>query len=274
MSEMDWQEPGGWPQDAVRDRLIGDWYIYQRKGGHRTSTDDLITAWYACHRRPEQPNRYLDLGCGIGSVLLMVSHRLHPRMARGLEAQDQSVQMATRAIDELPTSQTDSKAEQEHDLRVEQADFREFDFGGERYDLVTASPPYFPLHTGVLPKDAQRRACRFEARGGVEAYLEAATRAMSQSACLYLVFQTGSQGRVKSSAEEQGLYLTGQADFFMRRDRPEPFLSVFEFAREASQTLHRFSCPVRESNGAISDEYQSIRRELGVFGADDAPSAE
>ena len=37
-------EPVGWPDDAGRDRLIGDWHIFQRSGGHRTSTDDLITA--------------------------------------------------------------------------------------------------------------------------------------------------------------------------------------------------------------------------------------
>ena len=39
MSSNALQEPTGWPEDARRDRLIGDWYIYQRTGGHRTSTD-------------------------------------------------------------------------------------------------------------------------------------------------------------------------------------------------------------------------------------------
>ncbi|MBW2381349.1 MAG: hypothetical protein JRG70_17685 [Deltaproteobacteria bacterium] len=79
--------PTEWPHDAGRDRLIGDWHIYQRTGGHRTSTDDLITAWYAVHRNPNPPARYLDLGCGVGSVLLMVSHKLRPKTALGVEAQ-------------------------------------------------------------------------------------------------------------------------------------------------------------------------------------------
>lgn len=270
MRELEWSEPGGWPEDAARDRLIGDWHIYQRKGGHRTSTDDLITAWYASHRQPEPPARYLDLGCGIGSVLLMVSHRLHPRIARGVEAQEQSVHMAARAISELPEFYGGEGEAQAVDVRVHHSDFRDFDFAGESYDLVTASPPYFPLHTGVLPDDAQRRACRFEARGGVEVYLEAAARAMSPEARLYLVFQTRSQERVTQSAAVHGLHLTGQADFFMRRDRQEPFLSVFEFAREPSSERHHFSCPVRESDGEISDEYQQLRRELGVSAPSDA----
>ncbi len=261
---MDWKEPSGWPKDAHRDRLMGDWYLYQRKGGHRTSTDDLITAWYATHRSLAAPARYLDLGCGIGSVMLMVSHRLRPALSQGLEAQEQSVLMAQRAISELPSVYQPGAEPQAVKIQVEHTDFRDYDFAGESYDLVTASPPYFPLHTGVLPDDPQRRACRFEARGGVEVYLETAARAMSPSAALYLVFQTRSQERVMQSAADEGLHLHGQADFFMRRDRDEPFLSVFEFKREGCAAPHRFSCPVRESDGEISAEYQEIRRELGV----------
>jgi tRNA1(Val) A37 N6-methylase TrmN6 len=253
---MDWEEPSGWPADAARDRLIGDWYIYQRKGGHRTSTDDLITAWYAIHRNPTRPLRYLDLGCGVGSVLLMVSHKVRPAHALGVEAQAQSAAMARRAIGELPDHGVD--------LQLHHSDFRAFDFSGEPFDLVTGSPPYFPLHTGSLPDDAQRRACRFEARGGVEVYLETAAKAMSRDALFYLVFQTRSKDRVVEAATRSGLHLGGQADFFMRRDRAEPFLSVFEFSHHPSSSPHRFSCPVRDGDGKISAEYQKIRMELGV----------
>ncbi|MBW2189262.1 MAG: methyltransferase domain-containing protein [Deltaproteobacteria bacterium] len=246
----------GWPDDAARDRLIGDWHIYQRTGGHRTSTDDLITAWYAVHRNPNPPVRYLDLGCGVGSVLLMVSHKLRPTTAFGVEVQAQSVDMATRAIAELP--------EHESHIEVRHADFRDFDFGSERYDLITGSPPYFPLNAGVLPDDPQRRACRFEERGGVEAYLEAATRAMTERSRFYIVFQTRWSERVTASATRHGLQLTGQADFSTRADNPDPFLTVFEFSRQPAETVHRFSCSVRGANGAITPEYQRIRLELGV----------
>lgn len=253
---MDWQEPQGWPEDAAADRLIGDWHIYQRKGGHRTSTDDLITAWYAIHRRPQRPERYLDLGCGIGSVMLMVSYKLQPGVSQGVEAQPQSAAMAQRSIQELP--------EHTCDLRVQNADFRDVDFGEQRFDLVTGSPPYFPLHTGVLPKDSQRRACRFEARGGVEVYLETAARALSETGRFYLVFPSRSHERVSEAAVEYQLFVTGRADFLMRADRDEPFLSVFEFARTPVESAHFFSCPVRDAEGEVSEAYQKIRVELGV----------
>lgn len=251
-------DPTEWPQDAERDRLIGDWYIYQRAGGHRTSTDDLITAWYAVHRNLNPPARYLDLGCGVGSVLLMVSHKLRPKIAVGIEAQTQSVAMVVRAIAELPEYGIDI------DIDVRHADFRDFDFGGEHYDLITGSPPYFPLDAGVLPDDPQRRACRFEERGGVEAYLETAARAMGAQSRLYIVFQTRWSERVTTSAARHGLHLSGQADFSTRADNPDPFLTVFEFSPQAVEAPHRFRCSVRAADGTISPEYQRIRLELGV----------
>ncbi len=254
---LDWDEPEGWPSDARRDRLIGSWHIYQRHGGHRTSTDDLITAWYASHRSDKRPERYLDLGCGIGSVLLMVSHKLAPRMSVGVEAQPQSALMATRSVEELPADACS--------IEIRRGDFRSAALGSdERFDLITGSPPYFPLDAGVLPQDAQRRACRFEARGGVEDYLATAKRHLSNTGRFYLVFQSRWNERALTAADQLGLHLRGQADFHMRRDRAQPFLSVFEFAQQPAQAVHRFTCPVREADNSISEAYQAIREELGL----------
>jgi tRNA1(Val) A37 N6-methylase TrmN6 len=245
-----------WPDDARRDALIGDWHIYQRTGGHRTSTDDLITAWYAVHRHPDRPGRYLDLGCGIGSVMLMVSHKLRPPVAHGIEAQAQSVTMARRAIDELPPN--------ECAFRIEHSDFRAAELDGERYDVVTGSPPYFPLNAGVLPNDPQRRACRFEERGGVEGYVQTAARAMGERARFYVVYQTRWNDRLLRAASEHSLHVTGRADFLMRHGRSEPFLTVFELSRQPVDTPHRFDCAVRDADGQITREYQRLREELGV----------
>ncbi len=117
----------------------------------------------------------------------------------------------------------------------------------------------------MLPDDAQRRACRFEARGGVEAYLETAARSLADDGRLYLVFQTIWTDRVLDSAHTHGFILTGQADFLMRTDRDQPFLSVYEFSREPSGSKpHRISMAVRCANGEISESYQQIRSELGL----------
>ncbi len=261
-----------WPDDAVRARLVGDWHIYQRTGGHRTSTDDVITAWHACRDWNAPPSRYLDLGCGIGSVLLTVAWRLKPAFSLGVEAQAQSVQLLRRALEELP-----SDAPLVH---VENSDFRSIPRGhhslsasgsgsspsprntSHGFVLITGSPPYFPLGTGVHPNDPQRLACRFETRGGVEDYCAAAARYLADDGRFHLVFQTKWNERVEAAGANAGLHLAGRCDFRSRSDRPEPFLTVYEFRRSAT-SLQSMSLAVRDRNGDFTPEFVELRRELG-----------
>ena len=249
------QEPDGWPDDAVSEELVGAWRLYQRLRGHRASTDDVVTAWMAVHLAPRSPARYLDLGCGIGSVLLLTAHRLRPAYSLGVEAQAQSALLACRSVEELPEPPP---------IAVERLDMREI--SAERhglFDLVTGSPPYFPVGTGVLSSDAQRRACRFELRGGVEAYCAAAARVLGPEGLLALVFPTEGDARIRDAAAESGLYLRAQADLFMRADRPRPFLGVYGFAREPAPPV-RWSFAIRDAAGEVTAEYRAARAELGL----------
>lgn len=256
LGALGWEEPTDWPEDARRDRLIGDWYLYQREGGHRTSTDDVVTAWMAVRAAAGAPQRYLDLGCGIGSVLLMAAHRLRPSVAVGVEAQPQSVLMARRTIAELPG--------QVGHIQVVHGDFRDHAIESGSFDLVTGSPPYFPLSAGVLPEDSQRRACRFEARGGIEAYCDAASRALTDTGRFAVVFQTAWDARVLAAATKAGLALWTRADLVMRVGRNQPFLTVYEFRKAAAPRVETLGFAIRTADGAISAEYLAARRLLGV----------
>ncbi|HEX7603834.1 MAG TPA: hypothetical protein VF316_19585, partial [Polyangiaceae bacterium] len=51
------------------DALTRDFRVWQRAKGHRFSADDLATAYLAWRVAPEA-RRVVDLGCGLGSVLL------------------------------------------------------------------------------------------------------------------------------------------------------------------------------------------------------------
>ncbi len=243
-----------WPDDALHHRLVGDWFHYQRKGGHRASTDDVVTAWHAC-RHGGRPGRYLDLGCGVGSVLLTVVHRLRPAYSLGVEAQGQSAKMLRRALGELP----DPPA-----IELRNQDFRSLvEAQLEPFELITGSPPYFPIGTGVLPSDSQRRACRFEVRGGVEAYCDTAAPLLAPGGRLHLVFQTTWDARVLEAGAAAGLKLHGRADLFARADQANPFLTVYEFRKEdaAEVDVQRFS--IRDADGTISERYAEVRASLG-----------
>src|SRR5262249_36290414 len=79
---------------ATLDHLAGEWKIFQLKGGHRFSADDVLTAWIASRARPDAL-RILDLGSGIGSVGLLTLFRLGlgARLV-GVEVQEVSLDLA------------------------------------------------------------------------------------------------------------------------------------------------------------------------------------
>ena len=93
-------QPHVWPR-AGEDLcyLCGDWRILQLVDGHRWSLDDLVTAWVAADEVARAgPRRIVDLGCGIGSVLLMLAWRFPATEVVGVEAQLVSVNLARRSL--------------------------------------------------------------------------------------------------------------------------------------------------------------------------------
>lgn len=252
--------PDVWPEDATRDRFVGDWFLYQRRRGHRTSTDDQLTAWSAVRwwdaHRNAAPERYLDIGCGIGSVLLATAHALRPVASLGVEAQPQSVRMARRSIAELP----DPPA-----LNVRLGDLRALSRDADgAFPLITGSPPYIPAEAGVMAKDPQRRACRFEVRGGIEAYCAAAAELLTEAGTFHVVFQTVWDQRVLDAAAAAALHLHGRIDVQMRDDRPGPFLTVYAFGLEAPARVDRSELTIRRVDGSRTEAYDAVRARLGL----------
>ena len=140
------------------------WLIAQRKKGHRHSIDDVLTAWYALQTSPKVI-RHLDLGTGIGSVGLLTLWGMGPaaRLAC-VEAQEISYRLLQANLEGNGLRD-----------RVDswQGDLRDLALG-QTFPLVTGSPPYFPLGSGVIPLDSQKAHARFELRGDVSHYARAA----------------------------------------------------------------------------------------------------
>lgn len=247
-----------WPADATHDRLIGDWYFYQRKGGHRTSTDDVLAAWLASKLwKGEPPSTYIDIGCGIGSVLLMTAYRLRPEQSIGVEAQEQSATMALRSIEELPPGAPS--------ILLHHGDLR--DAVLPKADLITGSPPYFPLGAGVLSPDPQRVACRFETRGGVEAYCEAAARLLKPEGLFCIVFIAKEIPRMEAAAKAAGLKELVRSVWRTRSDNAEAFLSVHAFclasAARAAHAMETWEGAVRNPDGTHTEAYRELRVFMG-----------
>lgn len=200
------------------DALTRDVRVYQRRDGHRFSVDDVATA-YVAHACAPRPDTVLDLGCGLGSVLLHLAWKMPEARLCGIEAQSMSFALLERNV---ALNQLQARVRVAHgDLREEAGLDALKPPGG--FALVTGTPPYFPVHTALDAADEQRSYARIEMRGGVEAYVEAAARVLAASGVLVLCGDARAAGRVRSAASSVGLSVTSTTAIVAREDKPVLF---------------------------------------------------
>ncbi len=241
------------------DCLSGHWRIFQLRRGHRYSTDDLLTAWYAaraCLDRHREPRALLDLGCGIGSVGLLLLWRFPGLRMVGVEAQQVSVGLARRS---LRYNGADRRAEiRWGDIR-DPGVFRE----GERFDLVTGSPPYLAPAEGRRSPLAQRGPCRFEDRGGVDAYLAAAAARLAGGGTVVWVHATRHLEASLAAARRAGLRSVGLRRVVFREGKPS-LICLFRADPEGpAGVTEEPALVVRDRQGRWSGEFRGVRREMG-----------
>jgi tRNA1Val (adenine37-N6)-methyltransferase len=158
--------------------LVGPYRVFQRKNGHRHGIDDATTAWYAL-QKTTPVRKALDLGAGIGTVGLAVLWGLGAGAELTcVEAQEISYRLLTENI--LGNGLNEC-------VRAIHGDIRDLDLG-ERFRLITGSPPYFPIGTGSLPEDSQKAHARFELRGDIGDYARAAKRHITDDGLFVFCF--------------------------------------------------------------------------------------
>jgi SAM-dependent methyltransferase len=173
----------------------------------------------------------LDLGCGIGSVLLMVADRLPDARFVGVEAQAVSFALATKNVTRNGVGDR---------VTLIHGDFRE-PLALDRFDLVTGTPPYQPSGTATPSPDEQRTYARIKMRGGVEAYLEAGSRALADDGVFVVCADARRPERVLDVAPKHGLRVVRRRDVIPRATRDALFtVWTLVLARLPAARLHLF----------------------------------
>ena len=237
--------------------LAGNWRLLQQLDGHRTSLDDLLTAHLAASLVADKPPTYcLDLGCGIGSVLLFLAWRFPAARLVGIEAQEVSAGLAQRSLGWNGISE---RAE----IRVR--DFRDQGAIESTFDVVTGTPPYFPVGAGPESDRVQRGPCRFEHRGGIEAYCMAAAPRLALGAPFVACEAWNQRERVEPAALAAGLRLVRWREIVPRAGK-EPLLCIFAMRQtEAAEPLVVDSpLVVRDEHGRRTEEFVALRAAMGM----------
>lgn len=237
--------------------LTGPLRIFQRVGGHRHSIDDAATAWYALQKVPGVSS-CLDLGSGIGTVGLITLWGLpeHAQLTC-IEAQEVSFGLlnANVACNGLA-----------HRVQTLHADIRHIQLE-RRFPLITGSPPYFPTHQGTLPPDTQKAHARFELRGHVGDYAEAAKRHLTPDGTFVYCFPSRQKQRGIDLVRASGFGIVTVRDVIPRRGGPA-LISLYS-ARLDWRGDYTEESPfvVAEADGTHTPEMQGMQASRG-FGPD------
>ena len=256
--------PGGVEVEVgeTLDALSGHFKLFQLRDGHRFSTDDLLVAGYAAAGAP-QTTRILDLGSGIGTVASILAWKFPNARLTTVEAQEESVRLAHK-------SWRYNGCEDRVDVRL--GDFRDPSVlrADERFDLVTGSPPYFPLDAGLHGDHPQKIACRFEVRGDLSHYAQVARAVLAPGGVYAFVFPVDpphQRERVVRALADARLKLIRERGVVLKLGQ-SPLLGVFLCARaedlpETSKPFIEPAIVIRDSQGSITPEYQAFKLAIG-----------
>lgn len=246
-----WQDDAGAP---------AGWLIAQRKGGHRHSADDVLTAWYALQASPPV-RQHLDLGTGIGTVGLLTLWGM------GSEARLTCVEAQEISYRLLQTNLDFNGLRGRVDCSL--GDLRDLALN-RKFPLVTGSPPYFPLGTGVLPQDSQKAHARFELRGDVGDYAKAARSHLDVGGWFVLCFPSPQKQRALAEIASAGLRVTRLRDVIPRETLP-PLFTLFACQHPQDfngETEVEKPFIVRTAGGRISEEMTGVRQGFGFSGGE------
>lgn len=233
-----WTRPGPRPPgglepeaDETLDYLASHWRIFQYAKGHRFSVDDILVAWFGSTRAP-RADKVADLGSGIGSVALAMAWRLPSATFVTVEAQAISLRLARKSA--AYNGVLDRFTQLEGDLR----DTTPLEALGP-FDLVTGSPPYWPLGSKLEAAHPQAIPARLEVRGTIADYAAAARKLLAPGGLFACVFPNDQEDRASAAFAEADLLLVHRQEVVFKQGEPYGLLLLGGYRREdLPENLH------------------------------------
>jgi tRNA1(Val) A37 N6-methylase TrmN6 len=237
--------------------LTRDYRLVQKARGHRYSVDDMLVGHLAGNRGGA-PDRVLDLGCGLGSVLLITAWAFPAAELVGLELNPELAAFARRNVARNGCGGR---------VRLVEGDLRDLALldGLGEFDLVTGSPPYFPPGSGTPCADTARAAAHFELHGGIEEYAATARRTLRPGGLFAACAGARPPGRGLAALVRAGLAPVFRQSVCPREGKP-PFLELLVGVLGSTSGPVEEAPPLvlRQADGRRSPEHLAIRAWTGI----------
>ncbi|MFB3851381.1 MAG: Mut7-C RNAse domain-containing protein [Acidobacteriota bacterium] len=170
--------------------LKGKVEILQPSRGARFSIDSVILSAFSFVREGET---VVDLGCGTGIIMLLISNFFHPKKIVGIEIQDDFCFCAneTMAKSGFP------------DFEVIKSDIRECP--KEKFDVVVSNPPFYEAKKGRTSPDFAKRISRQREDLELDNFFESARNYMKDEGRLSFILPYSTKQEAFSSLKKSGL---------------------------------------------------------------------
>lgn len=177
------------------DLAIRGWGVYQRRKGYRFSIDAVLLAHFPALR---SGLAVCDACSGSGVVAHLMTARQDGMQTLGLELQPQMVAAACASRDRngISPEVLDFAC---RDLRTCGAAF------SQRFDLVTANPPYYKPGAGAMSPDEEISLARHERSLDLDGLCAFASQVLRRRGRLALVHRAGRLDEVVSACQAHRL---------------------------------------------------------------------
>ncbi len=238
------------------DTLSGGYVIYQPREGQRYTTDDMLAGWMAVRtlrRMSSIPDMFIDLGSGLCSVPMIVMWSFPGLAGIGVEIQNQRSRLARRS---LATNALDSR------FLLINGDLRRLHLK-RSFEFITSSPPYYQPEEGPVSPHTDRARVRFELKGSIHDYFDAASRLCVPQGHFITVYPYQYTERVINAAETTGFSCEREIHVVPRAGKPS-LISLFSFVKgKTAEAKQEETLTIRNRDLGFTAQYRNVRRQIG-----------
>ena len=208
----------------------------------KVGTDGVLLGAWA---RVDDAKKALDVGTGTGLIALMLAQRNSGLRVVGVEIDESAARQAAENVAASPWPER---------IRIVQADFREMETEGARYDLIVSNPPFFTEETGC--PDAARQAARHASALPTAALMEKAEQLLSEEGRLCLIVPTAVAAEVIGEAALQCLFLARRTEV-KTTPRKAAKRTLLEFTKTITN-CETTTLTLRDGENQMSPTYRAL----------------
>lgn len=218
--------------------------LLQPKGGYRFSLDAVLLAHFI---KTDPDEVALEIGCGNGVVLVLVSHLQKFKRVIGIEVQQELAELAQKNVE----------LNKIKNAEILHGDFREMTLPEQSFDLIFANPPYRKLGTGKLNPKEQKAIARHEVKMKLENLFDCSNRLLKKNGRITLILPSFRDADWKEIVQAHGYHWKERKSVCSFEGEPPAFV-LGSVSTTAGDLIQHPDLIIYDAPGVYTAEMQKL----------------